>query len=188
LKKRPSQSLIEIVFILPLIIIILFGIVEYAMFFRNVSVVEDIATEAAVAASRKIVSSTMTSSTYGGSPFNTAVKAAGDAVVNKKAAIGMPSLTLGYTDLGATFGNRPHSLYQLDSTEMRTIDGTPTPIVTVLVDYRNPDQEGVTVQVLYQYRTLLVGAQLPVLGGPPIIIIPRDIPISSSKIQEFINY
>jgi len=153
-----------------------------------VHVVEDIATEAAVSASRKLVYSSMTSNVITNVNFNAAALASRDVVLKRRGALGTPTLNFVYTDPGAQFGTRPYALYQLDSTETRVIDGTPTPIVTIMIDYRNIDEDGITVQLIYQYRTMLVGASLPVLGGAPIVIIPRDIPISSTKIRQYVTY
>ncbi len=191
--KKNAQSLIEFVFIFPLIIIILLGIVEYAIFYKNVSVIEDIATEASVLASRRFVLDSMTcaNSNYNvcsTNTFNVAVKAAIDIVMKRRGAIGVPTLTFKYTDLGTPFGLEPYALYQIDSIQTKIIDGVATPIITIMVDYRSPEEEGIIVQLIYQYRTLFVGAQFPVLGGAPIVLIPRDIPISSSKVTQYLTY
>jgi len=189
--KRPAQNLIEFVFIIPLLIVILFGILEFAMFYRNVNVVEDIATEAAVAASRKLVLDTMTSNNIADTSntgFNKAAKAASDVVMKRKGSLSIPTLTLAYNDLGTGFGARPYALYEIVSTETRLIDGVATPILTLVVDYRSPTEDGIMVQLIYQYQTLLFGFQLPVFGSEPIVLIPRDIPISSTRIKQYVLY
>ena len=189
--KKTAQNLVEFVFVIPLLIIILFGILEFAMFYRNVNVVQDIATEAAVTASRRLVLDTMTSNNIAdltNTGFNKAAKAARDVVYNRRRALGIENLTFVYTDLGTTFGSRPYALYQIDSTQTRSINGVVTPILTLMVDYRTPMEDGIMVQVIYQYRTLLVGAELPVLGGPPFVIIPRDVPISSTMVKQYLMY
>lgn len=189
--KRPAQNLIEFVFIIPLLIVILFGILEFAIFYRNVSVVEDIATEAAVAASRKLVLDTMTSNNIADTSnagFNKAAKAARDVVMMKRGKLGLSNLTLAYNDLGAGFGARPYALYEIVSTQTRLVDGVATPIITLVVDYRAPNEDGMMVQLTYQYQTLLLGIQLPVFGSTPVVLIPRDIPISSTRIKQYLIY
>ncbi|OGH99699.1 MAG: hypothetical protein A2039_06025 [Candidatus Melainabacteria bacterium GWA2_34_9] len=189
--KRPAQNLVEFVFIIPLLIAILFGILEFAIFYRNVNAVEDIATEAAVAASRRLVLDTMTSNNIADTSntgFNKAAKAARDVVMKRRGTLGIPALTLAYNDLGAGFGARPYALYEIVSTQTRLIDGVSTPIITLVVDYRTPSEDGIMVQLIYQYRTLLVGAQLPMLGSTPVTLIPRDIPISSTRIKQYLIY
>lgn len=189
--KKPAQSLIEVVFVIPLLLIIIFGILEFAIFYRNVNVVEDVATEAAVSAARRFVLDSMSSNNIADTSnagFNSAVTAAMDVVIKRKGALGLSSLTFSYTDLGAVYGSRPYALYQIDSTQTRTINGTATPVVTLMVDYRTPKDDGIMVQLIYQYRTLFAGAELPVLGGPPVVLIPRDIPISSARVREYISY
>jgi len=186
--KRTAQNLIEFVFVFPLLIIILFGILEFGVFYRNAHVIEDIATEAAVSASRKLVYSTMTSDDITNANFNIAAKAAKDVVMKRRGVFAPSDLTFAYIDTGTQFGTRPYALYRIDSNETRMIDGILTPIVSIVIDYRNPEEDGITVQLIYQYRTMLVGASFPVLGGAPIVIIPRDITISSAKIKQYITY
>ena len=186
--KRTAQNLVEFVFIFPLLIIILFGILEFGIYFRNANVVEDIAKEASSSASRKLVLDTMTSNTItdtSSTGFNKAVKAAIDIVAKRKKQLGLTALTFTYNDLG---GTRPYTVYQINSTQTRMIGGVVTPLVTLIVDYSSPTEKGVTVQFIYQYRTLLLGAELPVFGGTPVVIIPRDMTISSTKIRQYITY
>ena len=186
--KRTAQNLVEFVFIFPLLIIILFGILEFGIYFRNANVVEDIAKEASSSASRKLVLDTMTSSTItdtSSTGFNKAVKAAIDVVNKRRKQLGLITLGFAYTNLG---GTRPYAVYQINSTQTRMIGGVATPLVTLIVDYSAPTEKGVIVQLVYQYRTLLLGAAFPVLGGAPIVIIPRDMPISSSKIRQYVTY
>jgi len=189
--KKSAQNLIEFVFIIPLLIVILFGIIEFAIFYRNVSVVEDIATEAAVVASRRLVLDSMTSNNIADTSntgFNKAVKAASDVVMKRSGSLGISALTLAYNDLGSGFGTRPYALYDVSSTETRIVDGVATPLITLIVDYRTPNEDGIMVQLVYQYRTLFVGAQLPTLSGEPLVLIPRDIPISSTRIKQYLLY
>jgi len=189
--KKPAQNLIEFVFIIPLLIVILFGILEFAIFYRNVSVVEDIATEAAVAASRRFVLDTMTSNNIADTSntgFNKATKAAIDVVTKRSGSFGIPVGTFVYNDLGVGFGTRPYALYEIVSTQTRAVDGVSTPILTLVVDYRSPGEDGIMVQLTYQYQTLLLGIQLPVFGSTPVVLIPRDIPISSTRIKQYLIY
>lgn len=192
MRRKPAQNLIEFVFVIGLLIVILLGILEFALFYRNVNVVEDIANEAAVTAARRFVidsgANKMDSNDITNAKFNSAAAAAIDVVRKRRGSLGIPTLTFSYTDLGSAYGARPYALYQIDSTQTRTINGVATPLVTIFIDYRTPSTDGVMVQVVYQYRTLMAGAQLPVLGGAPIVIIPRDIPISSTRAKEYINY
>lgn len=193
--KKTAQNLVEFVLVFPLLIILLLGILEFGLFFRNVSVVQDIAEEAAVAASRKIVTDTMAcqSSTYVSScgnlsTFNSAILAATNVVLKRKGSLGINTLSFTYNDLGSTFGNEPYTIYQMDSLENRIINGVVTPILSLIVDYRNPIQNGISLQLVYQYRTLLIGASFPVMGGTPIVIIPRDMAIRSTNVKQYIMY
>lgn len=191
--KRKAQNAVEFVLVFPFLFVILFGIVEYAVYYRTANVVENIATEASVAASRQLVLNAMTCSnnnytTCGAGTFNAAVSAATTVVKNRSGSLGYPSLTYRYQDLGATFGAEPYAVYQMYSQQSRQVGSVTKPLVILLVDYRNPISEGVKVQVIHQYRTILMGFSIPVFGAAPIVIIPRDVTMSSSRIVQYINY
>lgn len=188
--KRTAQNLVEFALIVPLLLVILFGILEFAIFYRNVNVVQDIATEAAVAASRKIILDSMASNVItdtSNTGFNKAVLAASDIVVKRRGKLSFSNLTFTSIDMGATYGARPYALYKIDSTQTKIINGINTPVVTLMVDYRRPVEDGIMVQLVYQYSTLFGGVQLPV-GNSPIVLLPKDIPINSTRIKQYTIY
>lgn len=174
--NKKGQSLIEFVIVLPLLLVVVLGIFELAMFWRTSHTVQQIALEAAVIASGSYIP-------YDGGP-NTAGDKAASFVVSRMGSLGKPtniSMTKSILDNAS---EEPFAAYQYTG-------GTAPnggPLVTLVVDYRNPINRGVITQLTYNYRTMLVGAEFQVPGGRKIVILPRDIPISSTKIQQYNTY
>ncbi len=191
-KSRKGQNLVEVVLIMPLLIIILLGILEYALFQRNVAAVQDVATEAAVAASKHYVD-------LGSGPFagayvvgeNPAVDAALDVVKSRGNSITGRNITLSYNDLGSAYGQRPLALYEFTSTQNTNYNGSTVPVVTVTIDYRDPMRDGVSTQFIYHYNLVLFGMRFVIPGingGRAITLIPPDIQISSTQTRQYVHY
>jgi len=186
--KRKAQYSVEFVLIFPLLILLLFGTIEFGLYYRNVYIVQDIAEEAATTASREIVNDSMFDNTMISASFNAAAASAAQVVINRSTSLSIPGLILDYNDLGTTYGNRPYALYEFNSTATRNIDGVNTPIIQLLVDYRDPSQDGVALQVVYQYRPIFGGVAIPLFNGGNVVILPQHIPISSTRIQAYSTY
>jgi Flp pilus assembly protein TadG len=202
--KKQAQTLVEVVFILPILLIVLFGVLEYGVYYRNLNLVQDIANESAVIVAKTTVLNTMTATNLAdtsSSGMNAAVLAVISSITKRRGQLGLKSLTFNYANQpyannptssynnnAGQWGSCPNTIYQLDSVQTRTINGTSKPIVSIIIDYRSPDTDGISVQVMYWHRTLLLGAKWPVLGGPPIVILPRDIQIFSTNVKQSIIY
>jgi len=186
--KRKAQYTVEFVLIFPLIIMLLFGIIEFGMYYRSVYIVQDIAEEAASVASRQIVLDSMISDDITSNSFNQAAIASRDVVLARAKSLAVAGLVLNYVDLGPTYGKKPFALYEFDSAETKILNGVTTPIISLLVDYRNPSENGMAVQVVYQYKTLFYSLSFPLPGGNVITLLPKDINISSTKVQAYLNY
>jgi hypothetical protein len=173
--KKRAQSLIEFVIIIPLLIVLIFGIIELGFFWRNVQVVQQIANEAAVIASGNYKLYTETT--------NSGADKAAAFVQSRVGSLGIHGLTLSKTII-ADSASQPFSAYQYA--------GGVAPgggaLITLVVDCRKPDERGIVTQLTYRYRTLLVGVGFQIPGGRKIVLIPRDIPISSTKIQQYNIY
>jgi hypothetical protein len=183
---RKSQNIVEIVLIIPLMVLIMLALLEYGLFQRNVNAIQDIAVEASIAASKQYVSESIVP----GDPFteNPAVAAAIKIIGRRLNSLNLVGLTFNFTNFGPAFGKRPFALYQFESTKKITYKGKQKPMVIFNVDYRNPIQDGVSVQLIYYYNLVLFGAEISVPGGPNITIIPRNIQISSTQTSQYINY
>ncbi len=185
--SRTSQNLIEIIIIVPLLFVILLAIIEYAVFQRNVSAVQDIAVEAAVAASKHYVDESITP----GDPFTeNPATAAALTIVRKRMASATGSKSGGYTfnDLGPAFGERPFTLYEFHSNKKVSYQGRLVPQVIFTVDYRNPVSNGVSTQVIFHYNLILMGFKLCFWTGRCFDIIPGTVQISSTQTKQYVHY
>ncbi|MDD3150393.1 MAG: TadE/TadG family type IV pilus assembly protein [Candidatus Gastranaerophilales bacterium] len=188
--KRNAQSLIEFVFVAPLLIFVLFGIIELALFWKTANTVQEIALQSAISASGQIVDGTQTSTTLMDSEFNVAAKSALMMMQNR-----ISSLNLNYSDFDlqdfdvttdTDAGDVPYTIYTFES---KSIDSDVNKsVITLIVDYQNPYTKGICTQIVYQYRTVLLGAEFTLPNGRKISIIPKNIEISSSKIQQYNQY
>ncbi len=183
---RKSQNLIEIVIIIPLLLVILLGIIEYAVFQRNVSAVQDIALEAAVAASKQYVDE----STTAGDPFseNPAVSAALEIVFKRLRATGAPPSGYSFADSGLAFGQRPFALYEFYSDKQIAYRGKTVPVVIFTIDYRDPVREGVSTQLIFHYSLIFFGFRLCYWSGRCFDIIPETTQISSTQTRQYVYY
>lgn len=179
--------------------VILFATLEYGMYFRNSQVVNDIATEAAFKAAREEATPAMTCPIYTtddtttdiacigfGAPANDVVKKAASVVYKRRKQLGIITLNLVNSDPG--LGSEPYAVYKLASAETRMVNSVATPILTVYVNYRNPETDGVGVQIVYLYRPILYGVALPIIGSTPITIIPDNIEMRSTFVRQLPAY
>ena len=192
--KKQAQNLIEFVFIMPLLIVMIFGIVEYSLFWKKSQTVQELALKAAIAASGQIVLGNQTSNDMTNSFFNPAALQAANLIQSQIGSLGVNNISFNNpvivsTNTSGTYNiAAPYTLYMFTSTiQANTTSGT-QPLITLNVDYTDPYDNGVIVQLIYQYTTLFGGMQFSLPNGNKIVIIPSNIPISSTKIQQYINY
>lgn len=188
---RKSQGMVELVLILPLLIVMLLGIFEYSIFQRNVSAVQDIASEAATAASKYYVDENkeiVQNSDYS-SVENIAVEAARKIAHKRLVTLGIPTnVGLMASILGSAFGIRPFALYRFESYKKVEYKGTIQPLVSFDVDYRDPKGKGVSTQLVYHYNLILFGVSFHLPGGRKVVIIPNNIRISSTQTRQCVYY
>jgi hypothetical protein len=189
---RKSQGMIELALILPLLVVIFLGIFEYSIFQRNVSAVQDIAAEAAIAASKHHIdenSPVINASAPYDPSENIAVEEAFNVVRNRLVTIGLPEdLQFEFNNLGSAFGARPFALYKFDSTRTVDYQGTTKPMISFDVDYRDPRGKGVSTQLVYHYNLILFGVAFHLPGGRSIVIIPNNVMISSTQTRQYVYY
>lgn len=201
-KHKQGQNLIEVILVIPLLLIIILGILEYALFQRNVNAVQDIAQEAAVAASKLYVDP---NTCVGAAPpayctnpataydpaENPAVESARTLALNRVKALGASGITLNYDNPGTAFGQRPFALYKFDSNKTVEYKGETVPLISFDVDYRDPVYDGVSTQLIYHYSLVLFGLEFVIPGinqGRRITVIPRNIEISSTQTKQYVHY
>ncbi|MFH0702722.1 MAG: TadE/TadG family type IV pilus assembly protein [bacterium] len=179
--KKKAQNLIEFVIVTPLLLVILFGIMEMSLFWKATQTVQNIALQAASAAAATYVADNATT--------NDAATNATNIVKNRIGSLGIKNITLNQQPIQTGYGTAPFALYEYRSAQTRTIDTGTVPLIIFTVDYRDPYQRGVVTQLIYQYRTLLFGIAFSLPGVvQKVTIIPRDIQISSTKIQQYNQY
>ena len=187
MRRKKAQNMLEIVLIIPLLLILIFGIMEYAIFQRNVNAVQDIALESAVAASKYYVDE----ATLPSDPFteNPAVEKAVGIVLNRVGALGPGrTFTFDYNDMGAAFGKRPFALYEFSSQKTVEYKGRNVPRCIFTIDYRDPVNEGVSTQLIYHHTLVLFGLKMQIPGGRTITLIPQNIQISSTQTRQYVHY
>jgi len=193
ISRKSAQNLIEFVVVMPLLVVMIFGIIELSVFWRTVHTVQNMALQATTNGASQIVLEDQTSSSLNdldctdGSCFNFAVAKAVNVIQRKQGSLGLSGLTFNCTS-SDNDGKRPYSLYKCSSNKTVSVDEEEKPVLELIVDYRNPSKNGMVAQLIYQYRTLFLGASISLISGQTITIIPRNIEISSTKIEQYISY
>jgi Flp pilus assembly protein TadG len=169
--RNGGQNLIELVVVLPLLVLLILGIMQLGLYWRTFQTIESVALEGSNLASSTVDNLT----TADNEPVVNAITGMNDRLQTA----GLP--TVDPTAVTASSGTAPNALYQSPAV-VNPRD------VQVTIDYRNPTANGVVVQVVYGYRPILAGTQIPIPGGQPITIIPDFIEVSSSQIQQYNTY
>jgi len=175
--KKRGQNLVEFAAIIPLLVFLIFSIIEFSMYWATVNAVQGIA---------------LNTSTKMASVYVSETSGSNDAVDKALSLIKTNSKFLGeevtFNDISTDITTRPFAVYKYESSQTRNTDAGSKPVMTVTIDYRDPYKEGITLQLTYQYRTILLGVKLPIPGKNPIAIIPKDIKITSTKTQQYNSY
>ena len=83
------------------------------------------------------------------------------------------------------YGTKPFALYRY--TSATTVAGNPQ--ISLWVDCRNPFEKGVTTQVEFFHKTIIMKASIPRFDKPEaIVIIPDNVFISSPKLNTIRQY
>ena len=179
-KNNKAQNLVEFMFVMPILIFMTLVIFEVAFFWQEVNAIYSLNTEinANVA-----LSDTKTFS------MGSVCPAATDALAILEAKDSAISLNNpGYTPkIVDGVGQEPFSLYKYVSTN--TIASTGKPQISLWVDCRNPFEDGVTTQIEFYHKTMVMKASIPRFDKPEaIVIIPDNIYIASPKLNTIRHY
>lgn len=184
--KKSGQNLVELVFVLPLLVFLILGIMELAIYWRNVHVIQETALEASIVASQATISydttdtSKMTNKVYA-LLLNRGPKIAKNGV-NFSGTVKLYS--------GGIYGNAPYSIYEFGD-PVGCNPSTNSCNFWARIDYRDPMRRGVSVQIGYKYQSIFHGVKFPIPysdGTKYVVIIPEYIYITSSKIQQYGAY
>lgn len=189
--KKKAQNIIEFVFIFPLLFVVILVIIEVAMFWKSVSVVQNIALKAGSNAVLQPITSNMTTVSPSdtdcsdGACSNFVVAKALEVVKNSHPILGVGNLT--YTCSVKTssgsgdstyYGTPPFAYYDCKSSQSN--NGVPT--IELTVDTRSVSTHGVITQLTFNYHTFILSASVPLPDGSELVVIPETVPISSTKV------
>jgi len=170
LNKKKGQNLVELVIVLPLIVLLILGIIQFGMYWRTFQTVESIALDGA----------TVAASTT--DDINTAN--ANEAVNDTITAMNTRLAQAGFSTVAAptvVSGTAPNALYQTAASDAPGFS-------QVSIDYRSPTANGIVVQLVYNFVPILAGTRIPIPGGDPIKIIPDFVKVTSSQVQQYNTY
>jgi len=176
--KKCGQNLIEFVFVLPILLFLTLAIFEVALFWQDLNSVyalnAEINANVALIDPRGMVI---------GDKCTAASKAV-EILAAKDSAISLTDQT--YTET-AQDGASPFALYKY--TASNTVTSMEKPQITLWVDCRNPFENGVTTQIEFYHKTLIMKASIPRFDKPePIVIIPDKIFIATPKLNTIRQY
>lgn len=175
--KRLAQNLIEIVFIFPILLITTLVVFEVAMFWQDVNAVYDL--NSTINANVALLDNTG----YNLGDTCKAAKKAEEILKKYGKTITIADLTYTQTTLD---GNEPFAYYKYESSQK--ITGQKKPLVALWVDCRNPFEDGITTQIEFYHKNLIIKAKIPTLNGDPIEIIPEHVYIASPKENTLRHY
>lgn len=182
--SKRAQNLIEFMFILPILIFLTLAIFEVAFFWQDVNAVYNLNAE--INANLALIDP------QGMSLGDRCVAAnrAFDILKKRDSMISLSSETYN-TDPTIVDGDEPFSLYEYTSTN--TVTGTGKPQIALWVDCRNPFEDGITTQLEFFHKTLIMKASIPRFASAKgdtsaIVIIPDTIFIASPKLNTLRHY
>lgn len=176
-KHKRAQNLMEFIFVLPLLIFLTLGIFEVALFWQDVNSIYSLNTE--INANLALIDPTGMAL---GSRCSATTKAK-DILEKKDSMVSMNDPTY---DTEIVDGKEPFALYRIYSPNV-TFEAKPQ--ITMWVDCRNPFENGVTSQIEFFHKTLVIRAAIPSFsGGDAIVIIPDHVFIASPKMNTIRHY
>lgn len=189
IETKLAQNLIEFVFILPILIFLTLVIFEVALFWQDVNSVYNLNTE--INANAALLDYTgLNLGDICPAVDENKPNSAISILKNKDSMISLTNPT--YTRTievinGIPQGNDPFALYKVYSNN--TVGGTGKPQILLWVDCRNPFEDGITTQIEFYHKTMIMKATIPRFDeGNPIVVIPDTIFIASPKLNTLRHY
>lgn len=181
--SKYAQNLVEFVFILPILILTTLIIFEVALFWQDVNAVYNLNAEINANISLINPPGMALGDTCG------AATRALDILKKRDSAI---SLTQNTYTKNILDGSEPFALYEYTSSTQVSSVGKPQ--ITLWVDCRNPFENGVTTQLEFYHKTMIIKASIPrfTKAQDPtkqnIMIIPDNVFIASPKLNTIRQY
>lgn len=199
-----SQNLLEFIFVLPMLIFISLAILEVALYWQDVNTIYNLNAE---------INANLALLDYTGKKMGEACIAVDNsrdstgAYVQPHSALATlertskmitmtdtPTFNVALIDPPNTSA-QPFSLYKVTGGPIITpdpINGVAQPAtnqIVLWVDCRNPFEDGVTTQLEFYHKTIVMHASIPRFDKPePIVIIPDKIFIASPKLNTLRHY
>lgn len=175
-RKKQGQNLIEFAFVLPTLIFLSLAILEVALFWQDLNAVNALNTE--INANTALINPKGMALGSRCTAANTAL----NILETKDSMISMSDPV--YTTV-IYKGVEPFALYKFVSTSI--VAGSPQ--ITLWVDCRNPFENGITTQLEFYHKTLIMKASIPRFDNPnPIVIIPDNVFITTPKLNTLRHY
>lgn len=201
--SKKSQNLIEFIFVFPMLLFISLAIMEVALFWQDVNTIYNLNAEINANAALLTYTGMSAPNPTTGTP-GSVCPAANDTILptgdpeEKHSAINTlkridSAITLTKPTYKRTIAkgkNEPFVLYKFEGgPEITASNGEQASQITLWVDCRNPFEDGVTTQLEFYHKTLIMRASIPRFDKPePIVIIPDKIFIASPKLNTLRHY
>lgn len=177
--NKSAQNLVEFIFIFPVLIFLTLVIFEVALFWQDVNAIYNLNAEINANVALLDYSNMTLGSTC------TAATKAKEILEKKGSAISLTSPTY---NLEILDGQEPFALYKYKANNI-TVGGVTKPQISLWVDCRNPFEDGVTTQIEFYHKTLVMKASIPRFDKPESIeVIPENIFIASPKLNTIRHY
>jgi len=196
--KNPAQNLVEFIFVLPILLVLTLVIFELALFWQDVNSIYNLNAE--VNANAALAD---TSNMAMGTECTAATKAlAFFKTRDSMISLNDPTYTKEIVQIaGAAQGSEPFALYKFSSSPVtvntQVDDGAggtvfeevTRPQVALWVDCRSPFEKGITTQIEFFHKNLIMRATIPNFnGGLGIVVIPDKEFIASPKLNTLRHY
>lgn len=185
-----AQNLIEFVFVFPILIFLTLVIFEVSLFWQDVNSIYNLNAE---------INANVALLNYSTLNLGNVCPAADDTPVHPKSAINIlkakaSSISLSNPDFtktiaigddGKPMGSDPFALYEFTAGKVNGTD----PQITLWVDCRNPFENGITTQIQFYHKTMIMKATIPRFDKPEgIVVIPDHVFIASPKLNTIRHY
>lgn len=182
-EAKEGQNLVEFMFILPILIFLTLAIFEVALFWQDVNAIYNLNAE--INANLALIDPRGMSL---GDTCGAATRAE-HILEERDSMIALSDATYSKNIID---GSEPFALYEYTSTNQVTGQGKPQ--IALWVDCRNPFESGVTTQLEFYHKTLIMKASIPRFSPgadgdtSAITIIPDNVFIASPKLNTIRQY
>ena len=177
--NRSAQNLVEFMFVLPIILFMTLCIFEAALYWQDVNAIYNLNAE--INANTALAD---TKNMIDGAECTAAATAL--AFFEKRdsmISINNPTYSKTITD-----GVEPFAMYRFTSPDI-TMGAVTKPQISLWVDCRSPFEKGITTQIEFYHKNVILEATIPRFdGGEPIVVIPNNLFIASPKLNTLRQY